>query len=72
MRSFFGKPIRDVTEEFHPEKLTLEEFQAEVVDAINPFVANMKNLGDVAEQLKHIEEWYEQFLAWSEVEQKPD
>jgi len=70
MRTFFGKPLRDVSETCHPEPLTLEEFKDEILAAIDPFITNMHAIHNT--RPRHIEDWYETFLAWSEVEQAPN
>lgn len=68
-RKLFGQPIRkDTTLEFYPDKITLDHFIDEINQHIIPFMQNMRGLG-IAES-KYIEEWYEIWLAWNEVEQE--
>jgi hypothetical protein len=71
MRTLYGKPIRkDITDSFYPNKLSLDRFRACVNQAIDPFSRNMVHLGGKAAEEKYIEEWFEQFLSWMEVEQE--
>jgi len=67
MRTLFNQPIRkDTTELFHQNKISLEEFASDVQNAIFPFTQNMKELR--VDNPKHVEEWFEIFLSWQEVE----
>lgn len=69
-RSIFSLPIRYTTEEFYPDKLSIDEFKDEIVGSFGSFYENMKNLKGVALEEKYMEEWCEQYLAWLEVEEK--
>lgn len=69
MRILFGKPIRkETTEIFFSEKISLEDFRKYVSQSVNPFCDNMSTLGGKSLEDKFIEEWFEQFLCWNEVE----
>jgi hypothetical protein len=39
---------------------------------VDTFAINMEALGRPAKSAKFVEEWFEMFLAWSEVEQEPE
>lgn len=68
MRTFFDKPIRkETTEEFYPDKISIDEFYQEVLASAQAFVLNMKHL---KLEERYIEEWMETFSAWSEIEQE--
>lgn len=65
MRTLFDKPIRtETTELFFPNKISLEEFKELMSVNVNIFCHQMKN------EDKFPEQWVEQFLAWSEIEQE--
>lgn len=67
-RTIFGHPIRkETTELFYPEKINLEDFQCFVSTNIFPFY---KNLSSSEFKEKFIEEWFEIFMAWCEVEEE--
>jgi hypothetical protein len=69
MRTLHGKPIRKgVTDELFPHKISLEDFERIVVGSFEAYRNNMKGIKGTAED-KYIEEWFEQFLAWHDVEQ---
>lgn len=69
MRTFFEKPIRKgTTEEFFPDKMSIDEFYEDVLHGAKSFVANMKNL---KLEDRYAEEWMETFAVWSEIEQEP-
>ena len=69
-RQFLGRKLRDISEHYHPHKMTLREFCTELSSAVTPFENNLANLG--ANDERHMEEWMETFLAWFEVEQQND
>lgn len=73
MRTFFGKPIRKgTTELFFPDKCDIYYFADYLgLRPQHSFITNMQHLGGKAFEDKYIEEWTEQFLAWSEIEQEP-
>lgn len=65
MRTLFEKPIRiETTELFFPNKISLEEFKELMLVNVDVFCRQMKN------ENKFPEQWVEQFLAWSEIEQE--
>ncbi len=68
-RKFFNKQIRSVTEEFHPNKLSLEEFLKDDIFDTRAFKKNMIDLS-LQKEKRYIEEWMEIFLAWNEIEQE--
>lgn len=70
-RRIFNHPIRKgITDEFYPDKFSLDQFKDQLKAAIDPFCENMKNLGGVASEDQFIEQWYEQFLAWCDIEEE--
>jgi hypothetical protein len=70
-RTFFGKPLRDITLLYHPDKITIDEFMEEVQDGVEGYRNNLCT-HDFGKESRHIEKWIESFLAWFEVEQDPD
>lgn len=69
MRTLYGKSIRkSTTEMFYPHTISLDRFVG-IVKGVDTFATNMKNLGRPAKSAKFVEEWFEMFMAWSEVEQ---
>lgn len=70
-RKFFGKPMRDISLEYHPYKKDIDGFKKFLIEAAEGFAINMKNL-PVGKKSLFVEEWMETFLAWSEIEQKPE
>lgn len=71
-RTFFGKPLRDISLMYNPSEISLEEFRDEVMEAILAFYDNLKHLrteAGKADKKEFMEEWVETFLAWFEVEQ---
>lgn len=67
MRKLFNLPIRkDTTALFHTDKISLDEFVSDIQNACYPFKNNLKELK--IDEPKHIEEWFEIFLSWNEVE----
>lgn len=69
MRTFFDKPIRkETTEEFYPDKLSVDEFSEYILNTAKGFVENMKNL---KLDDRYVEEWMETFATWNEIEQEP-
>ena len=71
VRTFLDKPVkRWMTLEYHPIKITLEEFVDEFKESLEPFKQNMINLGGDLIEEKYIEQWVEIFLAWMEIEQE--
>jgi hypothetical protein len=67
-RKFFGKPMRDISLDYHPFKMDAAKFVQETKQALDGFLENMKSLG-IADKPQFIESWFETFLAWNEVEQ---
>ena len=70
-RTFFGKPLRDISLLYNPEKITIDEFMKEVQDGVAGYRENL-HTHDFGKESHHIERWMESFLAWFEVEQDPD
>lgn len=69
MRTLYGKEIRKtITDEFYPKKMSLEEFRSVIIDSFEPYSQNMKGIG--FDQPKYIEEWFEQYLDWLDIEQE--
>lgn len=69
-RTIFGKPIRkSTTELFYPYKISLEEF-VKVMKGVDGYANNMRNLGHQACKSRYVEEWFESFGAWSEIEEE--
>lgn len=72
-RTIFGWPIRKcTTEAFYPDKTTLDDFVEQTKKGLDGFRTNMINLGEKASSPKFIEDWFETFMAWSEVEEERD
>jgi hypothetical protein len=70
MRTLFDKPIRQsTTGSYYPNTISLEQF-VKVAKGVDTFAINMEALGRPAKSAKFVEEWFEMFLAWSEVEQE--
>jgi len=72
-RTFFGKPLRDISLLYNNERLSLKEFIEEVKDGLDGFEENMKHLMEddpayFANTPHYMERWVETFLAWFEVE----
>lgn len=66
-RFIFGHPIRkDTTEEFFPDKISVNAFCKLIRENLTPFKDNMTSL--TMTSLKYPEEWLETFCAWSELE----
>lgn len=71
-RKLFGQPIRKgITDDFHPSKLTLDEFVEFVKSHVDGFKKNMDMYPKEPKfhDPKYVESWFEMFMAWSEVEQ---
>jgi len=67
-RRVFNHPIRESTTlEFYPDKFSLEEFKEFIKSSIEPYCQNMKHIG-INEF--YIEEWFESFMCWNEVEEE--
>ena len=67
-RTVFGHPIRESTTRlFHPQKISLEDFECFVSTNIRPFYKNLISNGS---KERFIEEWFEIFMAWCEVEEE--
>jgi hypothetical protein len=70
MRTIFGKFIREgVTDCLYPHKYTCKEFEEEILESIEPYAANMRSLDNGAANDKFIEGWFNQFMAWMDVEE---
>lgn len=68
-RTIFNLPIRESTTlEFYPNKITLEEFTEFVKQSIDPYYKNL-SLPNFPKEM-FIEEWFESFMAWCEVEEE--
>jgi hypothetical protein len=66
-RMFFGQPIReDTTAECYPTKISVDEFCEAILNNKEAFAENMKKLCPNDERF--VEEWFETFAAWSEIE----
>lgn len=63
-RTFFDKPIKSTTIEFHQGKMNYEEFIH--------YLQNMRLQENLRCGEKFIEEWFELFLAYHEIEQTYD
>jgi len=73
MRTLYEKNIRkETTEHFYPNKMTLGEFITSVKEDIHIFHLNMNKMPSQATDEKFIEQWYEQYLSWCEVEQEDE
>lgn len=68
-RKFFGKPMRDISLQYHPFKEDVDSFAQFLKESADGFAANMKSL-PVGKKKMFVEEWMETFLAWSEIEQE--
>lgn len=69
MRKLFNKPIRqETTEMFYPNKMSLEEFRDKIFESIELFYKNLSTLNKTDDAF--VEEWFETFLSWCEVEQE--
>lgn len=72
MRTIYGQPIRQgTTGEFFPHKLSLKEFCNEIRQSIDPYEENM-NMFDMKDKELFVEEWFQNFGAWMEIEQETD
>lgn len=70
MRTFFEKPIREITQICHPGKVTLNEF-ANIINELSVFQENMEDL-DLDQDTMYPEQWMERFSACQiEQEEKP-
>lgn len=68
-RTIFGHPIRESTTlEIYPEKLSLDQFKEFVEDSILFYHRNLSKPNAPKEMF--IEEWFESFAAWCEVEEE--
>lgn len=68
-RRIFNHPIRESTTlEFYPNKLSLDEFRDFVKESIGPYHENLSRPNFPKEMF--IEEWFESFMAWCEVEEE--
>lgn len=68
-RTLFNKPIRqETTAWIYPHRINLAAFHEFVKDNIDGFQTNIQKLGSPATDEKFIEQWFEMFMAWSEVE----
>ena len=68
-RKLFGNPIRKgITDEFFPNKLSIDDFEEQIVNHFQAYKQNMKHIN--ADEEKYIEEWVEQYLSWLEIEQE--
>ena len=77
IRTFLGKALRDISEQYHADVISLDDFHTIVRDAIAGYYQNMqhlsKNLATHFSDYNHyMEEWMESFLAWFELEQRND
>lgn len=66
-RTFFDKPMRDISLHYHPFKMDIDRFKKFLTEAAEGFAENMKNL-EIGKEKRFIEQWMEVFLAWSEIE----
>lgn len=66
-RLIFGKPILYTTELFYPEKINLEKFCNHILESISGYKENMDYLNSSE---KYIEEWFESFGGWMEIEER--
>lgn len=71
MRTFLGKPVSYMGTEYHPDKVSLDDFVIDMKEGLEAFFENMKNLNkpELSEE-KFPEQWMELFLAWSEFLEK--
>lgn len=68
MRTLFGHPIREeTTGSFYREKISLEQFCEDLRRHIDPFEKNLLQI-EVFKTERYIEEWFETFGAWNEIE----
>lgn len=68
-RRVFNHPIRESTTlAFYPEKFSLDEFRDFVKENIDPYHKNL-SLPNFPKEM-FIEEWFESFMAWCEVEEE--
>jgi len=70
-REFFGKPMRDISLQYHPDPQSIDEFVEEMKEGLDGYRENLKS-HDFGKQDHHPERWVESFLAWYEVEQDAD
>lgn len=57
----------DMSEIYHPDKITLKDFVEEIRESLAPFQTNLLHLGD-EDQEYYIEEWFEIFARWTEIQ----
>lgn len=70
-RKIFGHPIRKgVTDEFYPDKMDINSFERHIMNSFSAYKQNMIGLGSPAIDEKYIEEWFEQYLAWLDIEEE--
>ena len=71
MRTLYEKNIRkETTEIFYPNKISLDEFVSLVKQNIDIFHSNMNRLSSQHTDPQFIEQWFEQYLNWCDVEQE--
>ena len=58
----------EITKDYYPEKIDIEDFLNEITDSMRPFSENMRSLGMVDE--KYAEDWMEIFTNWMEMSKK--
>ena len=71
-RLFLGKPIRNISKECHPAKITLDEFINFVRNDFSFIQQNMATRFRVEKKKQYVESWMELFLAYHEIEQEPE
>ena len=66
-RTLFGQPIRqETTAFFFPKEISVEEFCEMILNNKEAFMKNMKTI--FGDEQRFVEEWFETFAAWSEIE----
>jgi hypothetical protein len=64
IRTFFGKPIPFMGEQYFPDKMTAEEFAKSISKDVLSFKTNMNNFKPEKGKTKYPEQWMETFLHW--------
>jgi hypothetical protein len=63
-----GRDCRLETAEYHPEKMTVEEFYEIIIDNKDAFVANMNGIKEEGGKKDWAENWMDRLTKWSEME----
>jgi len=62
------KRRHDMTEIYYPHPVSLDAFIKEMQEALEPFKANMIHLGEGNTKYRFMEELFEMFARWSDIQ----